>query len=366
VVTGTVQTINVDLLDLPDQIETLIPIVYVSGISVDGNFVLGDVDWDDINTFVTLDFDIVSDIDASNATPDIFYLGIEVTGLSDPGTLAASIPGSVQSLMNSQVGTWRQRMGVIDSFNKGNVALWARVFQDKGSFSPDHNAGNFGNGGNFDWDQKNSGAEAGIDFSVTDEFSIGLLVAKSQADVNLDDPGVGSADLDADTWGVYGTWISPNGFYLDASYRWMSFDVDLNSVAGAMEAEGDAESFNLELGYAWTLAGGLKIEPQLQYTKTNVDSIDVLTTSTGMTFVNDGGDSSRGRLGVAIRKSFGEADTGWQWTPYVTLSAVREFDGENDVRDQRTFFGSTTIEGTSALLELGFTARHAAGRSTVA
>jgi hypothetical protein len=155
VVTGTVQTINVDLLDLPDQIETLIPIVYVSGISVDGNFVLGDVDWDDINTFVTLDFDIVSDIDASNATPDIFYLGIEVTGLSDPGTLAASIPGSVQSLMNSQVGTWRQRMGVIDSFNKGSVALWARVFTDKGSFSPEHDAGNFGNGGNFDWDQKN-------------------------------------------------------------------------------------------------------------------------------------------------------------------------------------------------------------------
>ena len=358
VVTGTVNTINVDLLDLPDTIESLIPIVYVTGVSVAGNFVLGDIDWDEDNSFVSLDFGIVADIDATNATPDVFSLGIEVTGLSDPGTIAASIPGSVVSLMNSQVGTWRQRMGVIDSFSKGAIGLWARVFTDKGSFSPEHAADNFGNGGNFDWEQKNSGVEAGIDFSVTDEFSLGLLVAKSEADVHLDNPGVGSSDLDADTWGVYGTWISPNGFYLDASYRWMSFDVDLNSVAGAMQASGDAESFNIEVGYAWTLAGGLKIEPQLQWTKTNVDNLDVLSTTTGMTFTSGGGDSSRGRLGVAIRKSFGDADTGWQWTPYATLSAVREFDGESDYAINNTFFGASTIEGTSTLLELGFTARH--------
>jgi outer membrane autotransporter protein len=280
-----------------------------------------------------------------------------VTGLSDTGALAANIPGSVQSLMNSSVGTWRQRMGVIDQFSDGAVALWARIWTDKGGWSPEHHAA-FGDGGNFDWDQKNSGLEAGVDFAVSDEFSVGLLVGKSEADVDLDDPGVGSADLDADTWGVYGTWISPTGFYLDASYRWMSFDVDLNSVAGGMEVDGDAESFNLELGYAWTLSGGLKIEPQFQYTKTSVDELDVLETTTGMSFHNEGGDSSRGRVGVALRKSFGEADAGWLWTPYVTLSAVREFDGETQYTINSDFHGETSLEGTSTLLELGFTARH--------
>jgi outer membrane autotransporter protein len=358
VASGTVATINVDLIDLPEVGLSIVPIVYVSGDSTAGNFTLGDVDWDGVNSFLTLDFDLVADIDASNATPDVFALGINVTGLSDPGTLAANIPGSVQSLMNSQVGTWRQRMGVIDQFTDGAVSLWARIWTDKGGWNPEHHAGNFGDGGNFDWDQKNSGFEAGVDFSVTDEFSIGLLIGKSEADVDLDDPGHGSADLDADTWGLYGTWISPTGFYLDASYRWMSFDVDMNSVAGAMELDGDAESFNLELGYAWTLSGGLKIEPQFQYTKTNVDSLDVLETSSGMTFHNEGGDSSRGRLGVALRKSFGEADAGWLWTPYVTLSAVREFDGETQYSINDVFHGETTLEGTSTLLELGFTARH--------
>jgi outer membrane autotransporter protein len=358
VVSGSVQAINVALVDVPEQFESLVPIVYVTGDSVAGNFALGDVDWDSENSFVTLDFHLAADIDASNATPDVFALGIEVTGLSDPGVLAANVAGSVQSLMNSQVGTWRQRMGVIDRFTDGAVALWARVFQDKGGFSPGHHAANFGDGGDFDWDQKNSGIEAGIDFAVSDEFSLGLLVGKSQADTHLDSDSATQSDIDADTWGLYGTWISPTGFYLDASYRWMSFDVDMHSVAGAMEVDGDAESFNLELGYAWTMSGGLKIEPQLQYTKTNVDALDVLETNTGMGFHNEGGDSSRGRLGVALRKSFGEADAGWQWTPYATLSAVREFDGETQYAINEVFHGETDLEGTSTLLELGFTARH--------
>jgi hypothetical protein len=139
-----------------------LPLIYVSGDSVADNFVLGDVNFDVDNSFVTLGFELIADIDDTNVDPDTWSLGIAVTGLTDPGTLAASVAPSVQSLMNSQVGTWRQRMGVIDSFSKGAIALWARIFTDKGSFSPEHSAVNFGNGGNFDWDQKNTGAEAGI------------------------------------------------------------------------------------------------------------------------------------------------------------------------------------------------------------
>ena len=351
-------TVNVELLDLPQDLSTEIPIVYVSGDSVDANFDLGVVNWDFADSFVTLDFDLISHIDATNATPDVFALGIEVTGLSDPGTIAAAVPAVVQGLMNTQVGTWRQRMGVIDNFNKGAISLWARVFYDRGDYSPEFENTNFGQGGNFDYEQMNSGAEAGVDFAVTDEFSLGLLLAKSRAKAKLGDPGIASAKVEGDTWGVYGTWISPNGFYLDASYRWMSFDVTTESSAGVLTGDGDAEAFNIEVGYAWTMSSGLKIEPQFQYTKTNVDNLSVLQTSTGMTFANEGGDSSRGRLGVSLRKAFGDADSGWLWTPYVTLSAVREFDGENHYAINDVFFGSTTVEGTSFLLELGATARH--------
>jgi outer membrane autotransporter protein len=52
-----------------------------------------------------------------------------------------------------------------------------------------------------------------------------------------------------------------------------------------------------------------------------------------------------------VRKSF---DTGVRvWTPYATVSAVREFDGENAYSIDGNFFGSTSTEGTSALVEAG-------------
>jgi outer membrane autotransporter protein len=245
-------------------------------------------------------------------------------------------------------------MGVIDHFNDGAIALWARVFTEEGSFTPEHHALDFGDGGNFDWDQKNSGIEAGIDFAVTDEFSLGLLVGKSKAEQEINDVDVGN-DIDADTWGLYGTWISPNGFYLDMSYRWMNFDVDMNSLIGERDFDGDAEAFNVELGYAWTLSGGLRIEPQLQWTRTKVNDFDVLTTDSGMTFKSDGGDSSRGRLGVAVYKKLDDTSGNWSWTPYAALSAVREFDGENVYVINDALHGSTNMEGTSTLLEVGFT-----------
>jgi hypothetical protein len=74
-----------------------------------------------------------------------------------------------------------------------------------------------------------------------------------------------------------------------------------------------------------------------------------------MTFKSDGGDSSRGRLGVAVYKKLDDTSGNWSWTPYAALSAVREFDGENVYVINDALHGSTNMEGTSTLLEVGFT-----------
>ena len=163
--------------------------------------------------------------------------------------------------MASQVGTWRQRMGVIDTMAKGGLNLWARVFQDEGTIEPALVESNFGQGGNFAFDQKNSGTEVGVDFALTDTFSVGLLLAQADAKQTLNGAGSGSSRIEGDTVGVYGTVLSPGGFYLDTSYRRMNFDARVSSTGG--EVQGDADTFNVELGYAWTLGNGLKIEPQL-------------------------------------------------------------------------------------------------------
>lgn len=358
VVPGTVTTINVNLLDLPAEGTALSPVVLVTGDSEASNFVLGSNGFGAANSFLTVDLALVAQIDSSNVHPDEFALSIDVTGLSDPGTLAASIAPAALGLAQAQAGTWRQRMGLVDATRRDEVSLWARTFQDKGDRSPTHRAGVFGPGGNFDWRQANSGIEAGMDFGLGEALSLGLLASKSEADTHLRAPGAGSANVDATTWGLYATWISPQDWYLDASLRWMDFDVELSSIAGRMQSSGRAETFNLELGRAWTLAGGLMLEPQLQYTRTRVDDIDPLSTGTGMSFRAVGGDSSRGRIGVSLRKAFGDASTSWQWTPEATLSAVHEFDGRTSYRVADTFAGSTSVSGSSALLQVGATARH--------
>jgi outer membrane autotransporter protein len=359
VAADSVTTIDVDLVgEIGDTIDSEIPIVEVTGTSVAGNFALGAVDWDEEDSFVTADFGLVADIDSTNATPDVFSLGIEVTGLSDTGTLAAAVTPGVTDLVNAQVGTLKQRMGVLDESYGSGLTLWARVFGNKTDFRPDHASDDFGAGGNFDWNQRNRGVEAGADFGIGDAFHLGLMVGKSKADIGLADNGAGDSEIEANSWGIYGLWYQPGGFYADLSYRWLNFDVDLDSIAGQLESNGKAEVFNAEVGYAFRTDSGFTIEPQLQYTKTKVnDDMDVFVSSSGMTFRSEGGDSSRARAGVAFYKTMGDADTGWSTTPYVVLSAVRELDGESRYAVNDALFGRSTVEGTSGMVELGFNAR---------
>ena len=345
VVAGSSSLLHVDLLALPQDLEARVPIVTVSGESPDDAFVLaGGIDFDPSDSFVALDIGLVKD-------DGVFALQFDATGLTDAGALAVSLPGAVRSLANAQVGSWRQRMGVIAPGGTG-LGLWARAWRDKGNLRPAHHADFAAEA--LGWRQSNGGLEAGLDFAF-DELRIGVLLGQAQADTRV---GAGTNDIGADTWGLYATWISPRGFYLDASYRWMDFDVDLAASIGARELDGDARTLNVELGHAWTLSGKLRIEPQLQYTRTTVDGLGALATDTGMSLRSDGGDSSRARVGVALLKDFGDAQAGWRITPHATLSMLREFDGESHYRINDSLSGEVDLSGSSAQLELGFGATH--------
>lgn len=391
VLASSVNTVNVNVLDDPTATSTIIPLVTVTGTSVAGNFVLGKVVQD--KSFLQLSDTLLSTIDASNKTPDVFALSltvppppvtpppvtpppvtpppvtpppvtpppvtpppvvgviVNVSGLSNLGTLAVSAAPGAQSLMNSQIGTLEQRMGAVSQTLKGGVSLWTRVFGDSGTVEPSHNAGNFGQGGNFAFDQSNTGEEVGVDFAFTDELKAGLLVAKDQANQHLDGSNSGSGQIKGTTGGVYATWISSTGAYLDASFRSMSFTSHLKSAAGEAWVKGDADAFNVEAGKRWTLGNGLQIAPQLQYTWNRVNSVKS-DSATLAGFQSGGDNSSRGRLGVMVSKSY-TADARTTWTPYVGVSAVHEFDGTNRYTINNTFYGETSTQGTSALVEGG-------------
>jgi hypothetical protein len=347
---GTVQTVNVNFAGMPtSQYTGPIAFAHVTGDSTAGAFVGGQVIGYTQNNFLNLQVNVTSALDATNAADDVFSIGVNVAGLNATGTLAASLASGAQSLMNSQIGTWRQRMGVLPERSKDMVGLspWIRVFSDKGEVDPSHGS-NFGAGGNFNYDQSNSGREFGMNVDFGSGFNAGLLLAKSDATQRMS--GVGSDHIHGSAFGLYGTWIGSNGFYVDASYRWMDFNADLRSPVGLQKTDGVGGAFNVEAGFtAWTM-GGVDITPQAQYTRSHVGDIRAIQGDQAQ-FVANGGSSTRGRLGVAFSKTIQGA--GWVWTPYGSVNAIREFDGETNYTVANTFNGFTSTEGTSAMVEVG-------------
>jgi hypothetical protein len=351
-------TINVALLDLSQDLEDIVPIVQVSGDSAAGDFALGEVLWDQADSFVSLDFELLADIDDSNAAPDAFALGIHVTGLSDTGALAAGIPGAVQGLVNSQIGTWRQRMGVIDAFHDGGDRGWGpRGGATKGGFSPEHRSG-FGELGNVRLATDELGRGGRHRFRVTDEFTSGCCgqVASRHAPAQAGRGRgrhrcrhLGHSTAPGSRPRLLPRCLLPLG-------RLRRRPVFRRGRYGDRR---QCRKLQPRTRLCVDAQGRPEARAAVQYTKTRVDDIGELATTGGMRFANDGGESSHGRLGLALRKSFGDAEAAWAWTPYASLSAVREFDGENRFAINDLLPGAETdLEGTSSLLELGVAARH--------
>ena len=353
VASGAVQTVNVDFggpvtLDL---LGSATPFAQVSGSSGAGSFVGGHVLGWDASDFINLQVNVTSQIDAGGAASDVFSVGVTAAGLSDAGTLAASIAPGAQSLVNAQVGTWRQRMGVQPDNGMVGLSPWLRMFGDAGDVKPGHVTSNFGAAG-FGFQQSNTGWELGLDTRPGEHLHLGVLVAKSEGHQHLDD-GAGTSYLDGRTFGLYATWIADR-FYVDASMRWMGFDADLRSAGTRQRTDGSADSVNIEAGFnGWTV-GGLNLQPQVQYTHTRVSDIRPLRGDAAVFDAGSAG-SSRGRVGLALDKTF--AAGGWTLTPYGSLNAIREFDGRYGYNVNDVFFGSTSTEGSSALVELGMGAR---------
>lgn len=343
VIEPTLQTINVNLLDLPGAAQFEVPLLQTTG-TVDGEFVLGNVNYAP-GGFLTMDFRL-------NQSADTVSLGVDVAGLNATGALASNIAPGVHSLVNAQVGTWRQRMGVVPTaMGEAGLAPWLRAFSDSGDVDPQRSA-NFGGDGAFGFHQSNHGWELGLETRPSAHLAIGALLGTSEGSQHID--GAGSDRFDGSSFGLYATWFADNGFYLDVSHRWTGVDARLRSAETTYETQASAQSTNVEAGLrAWSL-GGFNVVPQLQYTHTRIADIDALSNGQAE-FVNDGGTSSRARLGVAFDRTFQRGS--FALTPYGALSVVREFDGEYAQSINGGLLGTSSLDGTSAMVELGLGAR---------
>ncbi len=359
VIESSVQALNVKLADLPTAATTDIALVTVDGVSKAGNFVLGNVAYD--AGFLTLGFHLNSHIDVAGVR-DVYSLGIDALGLNDAGTLAANAASGAAGLLNAQIGTFRQRMGVNPYGDAGKVmSAFFRTYTSEGDVEPTH-ASSFGNAGNFAYDQSVWGREVGVNANLAGNFHAGLVLGTADGRQRLTGAGAGSSRMDGMTFGAYATWFAPQGFYVDVSGRWMAVDIVSTSAGGQQANRAHAGAWNIEAGYDWTL-GGVSIVPQVQYTRTKVDGISAVHGDVA-TFQGHGGVSERGRIGVELNKQF-QTVGGVRWMPYASINAIREFDGEMTYTVADAFTGSTGTKGTSTMAELGLGVQKGAWGFTV-
>jgi len=350
VAANAVQTVNVAAPGLPTTAHTSAVFGRVSGTSVASNFVAGQIFGYSPANFLDLDLTVSSQINTANTAPDLFSVNVDVVGLSDSGSLAASVASGAADFLNSQIGTFRQRLGVNPYGDAGKVmSAFVRVYSSEGDVDQAHVAANFGQGGNFAYDQSSWGREVGVNANLFGNFHAGVVLGTADSRQRLTGAGVGQNRMDGMTWGAYATWYVPQGFYVDLTHRQMAVDVESLSIAGLLQTRAHTSSKSLEAGYEWAV-GGFNIVPQIQYTRTEVEDVRAISFDRA-TFAADGGTSERGRLGVEFNKTFTAGNL--RWTPYGSISAIREFDGEMTYTVGNNFFGSTSVEGTSAMAELG-------------
>jgi len=347
VVDGTTQAINLSIDGIPTAVKgTAAPVVAVTGDVPAGSFVGGHVLNFDATNFLDLGVTLGT---ASAGGVNVLTAAVDVNGLNGTGIAGASLAQGMRNLVDSAVGTRSERMGLPAPSAEGQAGIspWLRVYSGNGNISPE--GAGFGSGADFGFRQENRGREVGVDFAFGNGVSVGLLAGNADGDQVLDN-GAGSSHLKQHGVGLYATWTG-NRFYVDLSHRTMNIDARLHAPSGELEANGEASATNLEAGFTGWTAGGFDVVPQIQYTRSKIDGVTPLAGSQ-VTMDIDGGTGERGRVGVALSRSF-EAGNGFSWTPYGALSAVREFDGKSGYTIADTFSGTTSVEGTSTLAEFG-------------
>lgn len=221
--------------------------------------------------------------------------------------------------------TLLQRMGEIrrDRHTEGDV--WVRAYTGKLSSFADSSFKGF--------DMNYDGIQIGADKYIAKDFYIGMMMGSSKGKVDYE---IGDGQTKSYHLGLYGTYKSENGWYVDtiAKVNRIKNNFDTQTGGGyAVNGYGNANGLSLgvEAGkrfYKEDTLSGLYIEPQLQYTYSHQSSSKVKATNGLVTDLHSF-DSHIGRASVILGYTALKGDT--PVDVYLKTGYVREFDGKTGV-----------------------------------
>ncbi|MDB5983144.1 MAG: prn [Pseudomonas sp.] len=220
----------------------------------------------------------------------------------------------------------RSRMGELRN-GQDQGGGWLRTYGNKFNMS--------GNSG-VEYQQIQQGISFGADMPISNsngQWLLGLMGGYSKSDLDL--KGGTTGTVHSAYVGAYSTWLSDDGFYIDALIKANRFQNQTNVIMRDGEkAKGKYNNYgvggSIEAGKHITFADDWFVEPYAQVSTLWVSGEDY-SLDNGLDASSNKADSLLGKVGSHLGRKFALDDGGFV-QPYVKAAVGREFVSNNKVK----------------------------------
>ena len=252
---------------------------------------------------------------------------------------AKSAMASTAMLWRAENNDLMKRMGDL-RLSEGERGLWAKYYG--GKYEMDSQ--------NTDFNLKYNAYQLGYDVDAGNGWTVGAAVSYNDGDATY---GTGRGDLSAYSAGIYGTWKSEDGQYVDiiAKYSKLDNDYEVFNDSGH-KLSGDYKtwgtSISAEYGKRFENDNGFYFDPSVELTLGRIngkdynahsDYLDSVGVKKDMQVEQDAFNTLIGRVGFRLGQKLDNASY------FVKLAAAHEFSGDFDT----TFRAVNEPEGRTGI-----------------
>ncbi|MEB0122672.1 autotransporter outer membrane beta-barrel domain-containing protein, partial [Pseudomonas sp. CCI1.2] len=280
---------------------------------------------------------------------DWFIVGSGKT-ISPSTQSALALFNAAPTIFMSEMTTLRSRMGEVRGSGEGGG--WMRAYGSRFEATTGVGVG---------YKQQQRGLSFGADAPVpvsNGQMLLGVLGGYSKSDLDLNRGTSGT--VDSYYVGAYGTWLSEEGYYVDAVLKLNKFRNESKvAMSDQTKAQGDYNNLavggSVEVGKHIKLGDDYFIEPFAQMEAVVVQG-DHYRLDNGLDAKNDRTQSVLGKVGSSVGRNIALKDGG-VLQPYLRAAVAHEFARSNkvtvnDTRFDNDLFGSRAELGVGVAVSL--------------
>lgn len=231
-----------------------------------------------------------------------------------------------------ELSTLRSRMGELRTGHEQG-GLWARTYGNKYQVSAADQVS---------YSQTQSGVSFGLDTpmpAADGQWLVGVMGGYSTSDLSLRRGADGQ--VNSYYLGLYSTWLSTSGYYVDAVVKANRFNNKADVIMGdGVAAKGDYDNFgvggSVEVGKHIRFSGDWFVEPYVQVAALWIEG-EHYGLDNGLEARSNHADSLVGKVGTYMGRTIALNQGGFV-QPYVRVAAAQEFARSNRVKVNSTTF----------------------------